>query len=144
MKTAVAVAVSALLALTACESQDAQQIEQAAQAVITCFDKAQQEPMPDGFPSFPLPEQTVVVGSEIRTGDRLVATAVSDQPVKDVLAYLQQHLPAAGYTLSGGEVEDNDAESDWSARSWRGRWAIREIPGCDSDTAITVLAAPSA
>jgi hypothetical protein len=144
VKTAVAVAVSALLALTACESQDAQQTQQAAQAVITCFDKAQQQPTPTGFPSFPLPEHTVVIGSETRIGDRVVVTAVSDQPVKHVLAYLQQQLPAAGYTLSGGEVEDKDAESDWTARSWRGRWAIREIPGCDSDTAITVLAAPSA
>jgi hypothetical protein len=140
------IAVSVVLALTACESADAHDTKAAAQAVVTCAEKAQEVALPQGFPaSFPLPERTVVIGSEQRSEGRLIVTAISADPEPDVLAFLQAELPKAGYVLSGGEVESGDAESDWSSpsRQVRGRWAIREIPGCDKDTVITVLSAPT-
>lgn len=137
-------AVGALLALTACESADARETVAAAKAVVTCADKAQKVDLPHGFPAaFPLPPGTVVIGSEQRSENRVIVTAISPDPEKDVLSFFQKELPKAGYALSDGEVESGDAESDWSTAGWRGRWAIREIPGCDNDTVITVLAAPA-
>jgi hypothetical protein len=100
--------------------------------------------LPQGFPAaFPLPPNTVVIGSEQRSENRVIVTAISADSEKEVLSFLQKELPQAGYTLSNGEVESGDAESDWTATGWHGRWAIREIPGCDRDTVITVLAAPA-
>jgi hypothetical protein len=138
------IAVGALLALTACESGDAKDTVAAAKAVVTCADKAQKVDLPQGFPAaFPLPSNSVVIGSEQRSENRVIVTAISPDPEKDVLSFLQRELPKAGYTLSNGEVESGDAESDWSTTGWRGRWAIREIPGCAKDTVVTVLAAPA-
>jgi hypothetical protein len=112
--------------------------------VAGCADKAVKVALPQGFPaSFPLPPNTVVIGSEQRSESRVIVTAISADPEQDVLSFLQKELPKAGYALANGEVESGDAESDWSAPGWRGRWAIRDIPGCDRDTVITVLAAPS-
>lgn len=139
----IVIAVSALLALTACESADEKDTAAAVKAVVTCADKAQKTDVPQGFPaSFPWPPNTVVIGSEQRSENRVIVTAISADAEKDVLSALQKDLPAAGYTLSHGEVESGDAESDWSATGWHGRWAIRAIPGCDNDTVVTVLAAP--
>ncbi len=140
----IVIAVSALVALTACDSADERDTAVAAKAVVTCADKAQKAEVPQGFPaSFPWPAHTVVIGSEQRSEKRVIVTAISSDAEKDVLSALQKDLPAAGYTLSNGEVESGDAESDWSATGWKGRWAIRAIPGCDNDTVVTVLAAPA-
>ena len=89
---------------------------------------------------FPLPAGMLVVGSETRSDGRLIVYGVSPDGVKTVLADLQKGLPAAGYTPKEGEVEEHDAESNWEGHGYRGRWEIRELPGCDADTTVTVLA----
>jgi len=141
--TGVRAAVSGLLAvvlLAACESPAAQETAAAAKALGTCHNQATPVALPEDFPaSFPLPPHAVVVKVESRTEDRMIVSAISPDPERDVLAFLNRELPKAGFTLSGGEAEDNDAESDWSSPDRRGRWAIRAIPGCDNDTAVTVL-----
>ena len=134
------IAVGALLALTACESAEAKDTVAAAKAVVTCADKAQKVDLPQGFPAaLPLPPNTVVIGSERRSENRTIVTAISPDPEKDVLSFLRNELPKAGFTLSNGEVESGDAESDWSATGWHGRWAIREIPDCTDNTSVCVL-----
>jgi hypothetical protein len=86
--------VGACLALTACESADARDTSDAAKAVLTCADKAQKAELPQGFPAaFPLPPNTVVIGSERRSEGRVIVTAVSSDPEKDVLSFLQNELP---------------------------------------------------
>jgi hypothetical protein len=108
---------------------------------ITCADKATRAELPAGFPAgFPIPAGMVVVGSEKRSDGRLIVYGVSPDGVKTVLADLQKGLPAAGYTPKEGEVEAHDAESNWVGHGYRGRWEIRELPGCDADTSITILA----
>jgi hypothetical protein len=57
-----------------------------------------------------------------------------------VLKSLQSELPAKGFRADNGEVEPDDAESDWTSSRFEGRWAIREIPQCDGDTLINVVA----
>jgi len=51
-----------------------------------------------------------------------------------------QQIPAAGFKLTEGEVEERDAESNWEGNGYLGRWAIREMPNCTGQTSVTVLA----
>ncbi|MFL6130882.1 MAG: hypothetical protein ACJ73E_17680 [Mycobacteriales bacterium] len=109
----------------------------------TCADRATAVPVPAEFPAdFPLPPRTVVTSVERRSGDRLVLTGVSPDPFRTVLRHLQTALPKAGLRLDGGEVEEQDAESDYAGPRYAGRWTLRTVPGCDADTLVTVLVAP--
>jgi hypothetical protein len=51
-----------------------------------------------------------------------------------------QQIPDAGFKLTEGEVEARDAESNWIGNGYLGRWAIREMPDCNDQTSVTVLA----
>ena len=98
--------------------------------------------VPASFPkNFPLPPGTIVYSADDRgpsTG--VVITGVTSTPFKDVLKALQHKLPAAGFTPDEGETEPHDAESNWTAKGYDGRWAIREIPQCAGDTLVNVVA----
>jgi len=108
-----------------------------------CAAAARPAGLPADFPAdFPLPPRAVVIGSERRSGNRLIVTAVSPDGVKTVLAHFQSALPKAGLTNSAGEVEALDAESDFSGPAFQGRWTLRDLPGCPADTLVTVLVAP--
>lgn len=100
--------------------------------------------IPAGFPrEFPLPDGAVVYATQERSGGRKIVYAVVEADVKDVLHQLQADLPEAGFRLTEGEVEDRDAESDWTGNGYTGRWAIREVAECPDQTSVTVLAAAS-
>jgi hypothetical protein len=71
----------------------------------------------------------VAVGE--RDGGRTVVTAVVPAAEPDVLADLQAAYPAAGLTLTEGETEERDAESDFTG-AVTGRWGIRELPDCSA------------
>lgn len=113
----------------------------AGSSATVCAAGASAHPVPAGFPSdFPLPPGMIVTAAEDRGSAGVVLTGVSDQPFIQTLHSLQQQLPAHGYTLTDGESEPRDAESDWSSASYQGRWAIRVAAGCPDDTAIQLLA----
>jgi uncharacterized lipoprotein len=98
--------------------------------------------VPSAFPAdFPLPDGAVVYGAERRSGGRTIVYAVVDRDVKAVLQQLQDGMKGAGFTLTEGEVEERDAESNWTGNGYTGRWAIREVAGCPEQTSVTVLAA---
>lgn len=98
--------------------------------------------VPAAFPAdFPLPDGAVVYGSERRSGGRTIVYAVVDRDVKAVLEQLQDAMKGAGFTLTEGEVEERDAESNWTGNGYTGRWAIRAVAGCAEQTSVTVLAA---
>ncbi|MGB9378779.1 MAG: hypothetical protein WCB04_14840 [Mycobacteriales bacterium] len=112
-------------------------------APTACADKVPAKKLPGGFPkAFRLPPGTVVTGSEMRSGDLMIVTATSPQEFRTVLSYFNSELPKAGFKPSGGEVEDNDAESNFTGASYRGRWTLRALLACDGDTLITVLLTP--
>jgi hypothetical protein len=81
----------------------------------------------------------IVTAGQDRGSSGLVVSGVTDQGFHETLQALQRQLPAAGYRLSAGEVEADDAESDFASSTYQGRWAIRELPGCDEDTAVQVV-----
>lgn len=95
---------------------------------VDCPGKATAVDLPEDFPA-PLPAGAVVVAVQERDGGRTVVTAVVPAAEPDVLADLQAAYPAAGLTLTEGETEERDAESNF-AGDVTGRWGIRALPDC--------------
>jgi hypothetical protein len=146
----IAVALLAAAALVGCgggesdeEKLAEKQLAASGAPAPVCVDEApSDEQVPDGFPAdFPMPDGSVVYASEERSGGRTIVYAVVDADVKAVLEQLQKGLPGAGYELTEGEVEERDAESNWTGKGYTGRWAIREVAGCPEQTSVTVLSA---
>ena len=99
--------------------------------------------LPGDFPKdLPLPDGATITGVEHRSDDRLVVSAVVRDGFRPTLSFLQERLPKAGYRLEEGEVEEHDAESNFSSGQVRGRWAIRTMPDCENGVFLTYLTAP--
>lgn len=97
-------------------------------------------PLPKDFPkNLPLPDETVVTSVEHRTGGRLVVATVVRGGFDTTLAFLHKRLPKAGYIPAEGEVEEDDAESNFSSTSVRGRWTLRKMPDCEGGVYLTYL-----
>jgi hypothetical protein len=96
---------------------------------VDCPDQATAVDLPSDFAA-PLPEDSVVVAVEDRDGGRTVVTAVVPHAEPDVLTDLQAAYPAAGLTLTEGETEARDAESNFTGDGVTGRWGIRELADC--------------
>ncbi len=150
LQTVTALAVLAAATLTGCgggESDGDKAAERQLQAsgapTPVCADQVTDPAtVPAAFPErFPLPDGAVVYGAERRSGGRTIVYAVVDRDVKAVLKQLQDGMKGAGFTLTEGEVEERDAESNWTGNGYTGRWAIREVAGCAEQTSVTVLAA---
>ena len=98
---------------------------------VDCPADATAVDLPADFPA-PLPEGAVVVAVQERDADRTVVTAVVPADEPDVLADLQAAYPEAGLTLTEGETEERDAESNFTGDGVTGRWGIRELTDCAS------------
>ncbi|HEV7196250.1 MAG TPA: hypothetical protein VGN19_09940 [Pedococcus sp.] len=140
-------AVVALLLLAGCGTDEtaAAMAEPAApttgkSAALVCAKDAKPVGLPDSFPrQASVPAGYVVTDVESRTGGRIVVTAVAPKPFKQTLAEMQAAYSTRGWTPSDGEVEARDAESNFSRQQLRGRWAIREMPECPDNTAVSLL-----
>ncbi len=150
MRPLVALALLAAVVLAGCgggESEEEKAAEKQLRAsgapTPVCADEVSSpEDVPAAFPQdFPLPEGSVVYATQKRSGGRTIVYAVVDMDEKDVLKVMQTDVPAAGFELTEGEVEERDAESNWTGNGFTGRWAIREVAGCTAQTSVTVLAA---
>ncbi|MDT4932944.1 MAG: hypothetical protein QOK11_836 [Pseudonocardiales bacterium] len=148
VRAAASAAALAAAALTGCSSSSHPNAKAtvAAKASVeanttACSSAAKSVALPSGFPaSFPMPPGTVVTAADDRGDAGFVVSGVTPTAFKDVLAALQTDLPAKGFTMKDGETEPHDAESDWTSAGYDGRWAIREIPQCHGDTAVSVVA----
>jgi hypothetical protein len=96
---------------------------------VDCPADATAVDLPADFPA-PLPEGAVVVAVQERDGGRTVVTAVVPAAEPDVLTGLQAAYPGAGLTLTEGETEERDAESNFTGDGVTGRWGIRELADC--------------
>jgi hypothetical protein len=151
LRLLVAIAITASVALTGCgggesdaEKQAEKQLANSGAPTPVCVEQAKEASFPASFPTeFPLPDGSKVYASEERSEGRTIVYAVVDRDVKAVLKQLQTDVPAAGFKLTEGEVEERDAESNWTGNGYTGRWAIREVAGCPDQTSVTVLSAKS-
>ena len=96
---------------------------------VDCPADARAVDLPQGF-SAPLPQGAVVVAVEKRDDGRTVVTAVVPSAEPDVLADLQSAYSDAGLSLTEGETEERDAESNFTGAGVTGRWGIRELSDC--------------
>jgi hypothetical protein len=111
---------------------------------VDCPDEASVVDLPADFPA-PLPEGTVVVAVEQRSDERTVVTGVVPAAEPDALEELQQAYPDAGLTLTEGETEEHDAESNFEGEGVVGRWGIRALSDCEPEaTRIDVVVRPTA
>jgi len=109
-----------------------------------CAKDAKAVPLPKELPSqAALPQGYVVTGVEARSGSRIVVNAVSPKDFKATLADLQRIFAADGWTMSQGEVEADDAESNFSGNGVIGRWAIRGIDQCEGNTSVSLVTGPA-
>jgi hypothetical protein len=133
-----------LLVTTACGNHqasdpDTDQLSTAADT-STCVDDATTvSSFPDGYPQdFPMPKGTVVFHVEDRGQDGVIATGVTATPFDDVLKALND-AKQAGFAVTSGETEDNDAEANWTGHGYLGRWAIKKSASCPDQTVIQLL-----
>jgi hypothetical protein len=118
--------------------------DSAAAKAAGCAATAHASPLPSAFPAtVPLPPGAIVTGGEQRSGGRLIVTAIASGGFRSTLQFMQRAYPDAGLALSAGEVEDRDAESNFTGHGLQGRWTLREIPDCGGDSLVTVLVAPA-
>ncbi|MGW4439206.1 hypothetical protein ACWELO_26195 [Streptomyces sp. NPDC004596] len=97
-------------------------------------------PLPKEFPAdLPMPHGAIVTSVEHRTGGRLVVATVVRDGFDTTLAFLHKRLPEAGYTPEEGEVEEDDAESNFSSATVRGRWTLRKTSDCRGGVYLTYL-----
>ncbi|MDX6325673.1 MAG: hypothetical protein QOK15_2027 [Nocardioidaceae bacterium] len=111
--------------------------------LTTCRAAASPAPTPYGrnFPQdWPFPPDAVVFHAEDRGADGTIVTAVSSQPFKQVLQFMNTDVTSAGFDRDSGETEEHDAEAEWEGNGFHGRWAIKESADCPGDTVIQVLA----
>lgn len=141
-----AAALVALLALAGCgtdemEAAMAQGTASGAdQAALVCAKDAKAVDLPASFPApATLPTGYVVTGTQARSAGRTVVTAVSPRGFKETLAAMQKAYSSRGWSPSEGEVEARDAESNFAGHGLRGRWAIRQLPDCPDNTAVSLL-----
>lgn len=110
----------------------------------TCVkDATQVTSTPDGYPSdFPLPRGTVVFTVEDRGEDGIIATGVTATPFDEVLGAMNA-ANRAGFEVTSGETEEDDAEANWTGNGLNGRWAIKKSATCPGETVIQLLSKKS-
>ena len=141
--TVLAIGTAALLGGCESDEMESAMAEPAAgrtNAALVCAGDAKPVGVPASFPAQgDVPEGYVVTDIQARSAGRTVVTAVSPKPFKQTLADMRAAYSTRGWSASAGEVEERDAESNFSGNGLRGRWAIREIPDCTDNTAVSVL-----
>ena len=139
-----AAAVLLVGALTGCESAGQKAMKSTSDQMSVCARDASAVGLPAAFPSkAALPAGYVVTHVESRTGGRVVLTAVSPRPFRQTLKDMQSTYARNGWSLSEGEVEADDAESNFAGNGVKGRWAIRAMDSCAGNTAVSLVTAPA-
>lgn len=115
---------------------------QAAQLQTTCAKDAKPVGLPFDFPApAKLPQGYLVDAVDKRDAGRTVVSAVSPKPFRQTLKDMQATYSANGWKLSEGEVEEADAESNFSGNGIIGRWAIRSVTACEGNTGVSLVTA---
>lgn len=117
--------------------------EPADQSICRADAEAVDAPYSDAFPTeWTFPADTTVYDVEDRGSTGVIVTAISSAPFADILDFLNTEEEANGFKVTDGETEDRDAEANWEATDYTGRWTIQKSGTCDGETVMQVLATP--
>jgi hypothetical protein len=133
-----------LITAGGCSRGPEQQATSAAAATrVVCTQDAKTVALPPSYPSSAaLPAGYLVTAVETRSEGRTVLTGLSPQDFTATLLAMQQSFTTNGWTMSQGEVEKDDAESNFAGNGMQGRWAIRAIDQCPGNTSVSVVIGP--
>ncbi|MGW2770263.1 hypothetical protein [Streptomyces sp. NPDC001275] len=106
-------------------------------SVFAAYRRAEEELARSAPETLPVPDGAVVASVQHRTSGRLVVATVVRGGFDTTLAFLHKQLPKAGYIPEGGEVEEDDAESNFSSTTVRGRWTLRKMSDCEGGVYLT-------
>ncbi len=93
-------------------------------------------------PDWAFPPETTAYDVEEVAEVGTIVTAVSEAPFDDVLDFLNRDAVDAGFEITEGETEEDDAEANWTSADWSGRWTMRRSTDCPGEIVLQVLAAP--
>jgi hypothetical protein len=95
---------------------------------------------PPGFPvTFPLPPGAVIIGADEPPGGGSRLTFMAPIDVPALGAFLEDELPAAGFSIGGGEAEADELESKFSGAGLDGQLIAREVAGCPGVLRVQVV-----
>lgn len=95
--------------------------------------------LPSEFPNnFPLPPGTLITSSHRTERGVNVVGGFIPMEFKNVVAFFQSKLPAAGYQLLEGDAEMDEAESTFSGHGFHGKWKINGILNCPGAVTLTI------
>lgn len=113
----------------------------------TCLADAEEVGVPYAadFPdAWIFPPATTVYHVEDRAETGVIVTGVSGADFEDVLDFLNENEVDAGFQITEGETEEDDAEANWATESGQlGRWTIQRSVQCPGEIVIQVLAQPA-
>jgi hypothetical protein len=109
-----------------------------ATSMPSCAGAGAEVELPSGWPkTFPLQPGTVVTSARREAAGAVIDAVVPDN-LKSAKQFISRELPNAGYTLSGGEAEANEAETDFTGHGVVGRLKVRMIERCPGAVTLTV------
>jgi hypothetical protein len=136
-RAAVVAAAAALLA--SCGGAD----QSTAAALPDCAGAGETVARPEALPAeFPVPDGTVFVGQR-SSGRFTLVDARSPGDFDSVHEFFERELEQAGFRLSGGEAEEDEAEADFAGNGVAGHLVVHSIGGCDGAVRVGVATAPS-
>lgn len=95
--------------------------------------------LPSEFPNdFPLPPGTVITSGQRTEKGVNVVSGFIPMEFKNVVAFFQSKLPAAGYQLLEGDAEMDEAESTFSGQGLHGKWRVNGILNCPGAATLTI------
>ena len=108
-----------------------QAVQASVPSLPACAGASPAVPIPADFPAtFPLPDGSVVVGTDTPAGGGTRITALVPLEIGEFGTYLERALPAAGLAIGGGEAEADELESRFSGAGVAGQLTARELTGC--------------
>ena len=85
----------------------------------------------------PLPPGTLVTGART-SGNQLAVDALVPATLAQAAEFMTRELPASGFTISGSDAEQDEAEASFAGNGVSGRFRLHGIANCGYAVTLTV------
>lgn len=111
----------------------------AAPTVPACAHAGKSVARPDAAPAELFPSGTAITSSTNLPGGKTLVTGVVRLDFRSAVQFYVVNLPHAGYQLSGGDAEQDEAEAFFLGKGVRGKWKVNGILNCPRAVTVTLL-----